>query len=58
MKAPTARFAAAENVAADPDKYFYPDQYSNPANWQAHYFGTANEIWEQTAAASLILLPG
>src|SRR5712664_3307426 len=36
-------------VAADPDKYFYPDQYSNPANWQAHYFGTANEIWEQTA---------
>ena len=37
-----------EIVAADPDKYFYPDQYSNPANWQAHYRGTANEIWEQT----------
>src|ERR1700736_3660112 len=36
-------------VAADPEKYFYPDQYSNPANWQAHYRGTANEIWEQTA---------
>src|SRR5947209_2508441 len=36
-------------VAADPDKYFYPDQYSNPANWQAHYHSTANEIWEQTA---------
>src|SRR5216684_7949694 len=36
-------------VGADPDTYFYPDQYSNPANWQAHYFGTANEIWEQTA---------
>ena len=35
-------------VAADPEKYFYPDQYSNPANWQAHYHGTANEIWEQT----------
>ena len=35
-------------VAADPEKYFYPDQYSNPANWQAHYRGTANEIWEQT----------
>ncbi|MGH2405956.1 MAG: PLP-dependent cysteine synthase family protein, partial [bacterium] len=27
---------------------FYPDQYSNPANWRAHYEGTANEIWEQT----------
>ena len=36
-------------VAADPQKYFYPDQYSNPANWQAHYNTTANEIWEQTA---------
>ncbi len=38
-----------EIVAADPQKYFYPDQYSNPANWQAHYRTTANEIWEQTA---------
>jgi cysteine synthase B len=38
-----------EIVAADPDKYFYPDQYSNPANWQAHYRTTAHEIWEQTA---------
>jgi cysteine synthase B len=32
----------------EPDKYFYADQYSNPANWQAHYHGTANEIWQQT----------
>jgi cysteine synthase B len=38
-----------EIVAADPQKYFYPDQYSNPANWQAHYHTTANEIWEQTS---------
>ncbi len=37
-----------EIVAADPDRYFYPDQYNNPANWQAHYFGTGVEIWEQT----------
>jgi cysteine synthase B len=35
-------------VAEQPEKYFYPDQYGNPANWQAHYRGTANEIWEQT----------
>lgn len=35
-------------VAAEPEKYFYPDQYGNPANWQAHYRTTANEIWEQT----------
>ena len=35
-------------AAAEPEKYFYPDQYSNPANWQAHYRTTANEIWDQT----------
>jgi cysteine synthase B len=35
-------------AAADPDAYFYPDQYGNDANWQAHYRGTANEIWAQT----------
>lgn len=39
---------ARELLATDPDKYFYADQYSNPANWQAHYDGTAPEIWEQT----------
>jgi cysteine synthase B len=33
---------------AEPAKYFYPDQYSNPANPAAHYFSTAQEIWEQT----------
>jgi S-sulfo-L-cysteine synthase (O-acetyl-L-serine-dependent) len=37
-----------EIVAAEPEKYFYPDQYSNPANWQSHYRTTANEIWEQS----------
>lgn len=38
-----------EIVAAAPDRYFYPDQYSNPANWRAHYRTTAKEIWEQTS---------
>lgn len=38
-----------EIVAEDREKYFYPDQYSNAANWQAHYRTTAEEIWEQTA---------
>jgi S-sulfo-L-cysteine synthase (O-acetyl-L-serine-dependent) len=38
-----------ELAASEPAKYFYPDQYSNPANWQAHYRGTASEIWEQTS---------
>ncbi len=40
--------AARELYAKHPDKYFYADQYSNDANWQAHYHGTANEIWQQT----------
>ncbi|MGH9680315.1 MAG: PLP-dependent cysteine synthase family protein, partial [Candidatus Acidiferrales bacterium] len=39
---------AREIIAAEPGKYFYPDQYGNPANWRAHYKTTATEIWEQT----------
>jgi cysteine synthase B len=35
-------------VAADPDRYFYPDQYSNNSNWRAHFDTTAPEIIEQT----------
>ncbi len=40
--------AARELAARHPDLYFYADQYSNDANWLAHYRGTANEIWQQT----------
>ncbi len=32
----------------DPEQYFLTDQFNNPANWQAHYRGTAPEIWAQT----------
>ena len=39
-----ARQLAAEHA----DTYFYADQYSNDANWKAHYCTTANEIWQQT----------
>jgi cysteine synthase B len=35
--------------AADPERYFYPDQYNNDANWRAHYDTTAPEIIEQTS---------
>ena len=37
-----------ELAAREPDRYFYANQYDNPANWQAHYRTTGVEIWEQT----------
>jgi S-sulfo-L-cysteine synthase (O-acetyl-L-serine-dependent) len=39
---------ARELAQAEPEKYVYVDQYSNDANWRAHYHGTAEEIWRQT----------
>ncbi len=43
-----AQQVAKDLYATSPDKYYYADQYSNDANWQAHYFTTAEEIWAQT----------
>jgi cysteine synthase B len=41
--------AVREIYASDPDRYFYPDQYSNDANWRAHFNSTGPEIVEQTS---------
>jgi cysteine synthase B len=43
-----AQIAARELAVKYPEKYFYPDQYNNEANWKAHYATTAPEIWWQT----------
>jgi cysteine synthase B len=43
-----AIIAVKEMYAAEPHRYFYPDQYNNPGNWQAHYDTTAPEIIAQT----------
>src|SRR3984957_6093437 len=39
---------ARQLLVRDPNLYFYADQYSNDANWRAHYETTASEIWQQT----------
>ena len=44
-----AQREARSIYAANPDRYFYADQYNNQANWQAHYRTTGLEVWEQTA---------
>ncbi len=41
------RYARAK-VAADPERYFMPDQFANACNYLAHYQSTALEIWQQT----------
>ena len=43
-----ARALVQEIVTKNTGRYFFPDQYSNPANWQAHYKTTGPEIWEDT----------
>ena len=43
-----AQRVAREMFQSEPDKYFYPDQYNNEANWRAHYDTTGPEIWKQT----------
>ncbi len=37
-----------ELIEKHPDRYYYIDQYNNDANWKAHFYSTAVEIWEQT----------
>jgi S-sulfo-L-cysteine synthase (O-acetyl-L-serine-dependent) len=49
---------AREMALSDPQKYFYPDQYNNDANWRAHYDGTGREIWDQTEGRVTHFLSG
>ena len=39
---------ARELAGNEPPRFYYADQYSNDANWLAHYRSTGPEIWEQT----------
>ena len=50
--------AVSALAAREPERYFYADQYNNPANWQAHYDGTGVEIWRQTRGAATHFVAG
>lgn len=50
--------AVRELASQEPHLYYYADQYNNPANWQAHYNGTAVEIWKQTRGTITHFLTG
>ena len=45
-------------AAREPERYFYANQYNNPANWQAHYDGTGVEIWRQTRGGATHFVAG
>src|ERR671916_1877987 len=45
---PDHYISTAQRIAAETPNSFYPDQYSHPANPEAHYKGTGPEVWEQT----------
>jgi cysteine synthase B len=49
---------AHRRYEADPEKYFMPDQYNNPANWQAHYDTTGPEIIAQTRGRATHFIAG
>jgi cysteine synthase B len=53
-----ARTVANQMAAEHPERYFYANQYDNPANWQAHYQTTGPEIWEQTGGQVTHLVAG
>ena len=50
--------AVRELAAKEPHRYFYADQYNNPANWQAHYHSTGVEIWGQTEGQATHFVAG
>ncbi|MBN1304289.1 MAG: cysteine synthase family protein [Anaerolineales bacterium] len=45
-----AAYQAHQMLEAAPELYWYANQYDNPANWEAHYYSTGPEIWQQTSS--------
>ncbi len=55
---PDSYYGVARRLASEIDGAFHPDQYSNPANPEAHYLTTGPEIWKQTAGAVEVVVIG
>jgi cystathionine beta-synthase len=55
---PDSYYGVARRLTAEIDGAFRPDQYSNPANPEAHYLTTGPEIWDQTDGAVDVLVVG
>jgi S-sulfo-L-cysteine synthase (O-acetyl-L-serine-dependent) len=53
-----AQREARSVYAANPDRYFYADQYNNPSSWRAHYRTTGPEVWDQTQGRITHLVAG
>ena len=53
-----AQELAMQEAGREPDRFFYANQYSNPANWEAHFETTGPEIWRQTQGSVTHLIAG
>jgi len=49
---------ARQMALEQPERYFYANQYDNPANWQAHYLTTGPEVYQQTGGRITHLVSG
>ena len=55
---PQSYYSVARRIAAETPNAWYPDQYNNPKNIEAHYHTTGPEIWEQTEGQVDYLVAG
>ena len=53
-----AQIQAKQMAETFPDRYFYADQYNNPNNWKAHYYGTSREVYHQSCGKLTHFLAG
>lgn len=57
-ESPESYYSVARRIAQETPNSYYPDQYNNPKNIDAHYYSTGPEIWEQTNGTIDVLVAG